>query len=357
MPSWVCRRFAKIMKLLRLPLLGLLISCHAEAFAKRYLVVTPKSGFANRMRVLASAAVIAKRSNRILIVDWQTEANVCQADFHDLFENDIPELKNVKSVSKARGRRYVMTNDLTVDLQALYTAFPNIVSDKAEVVHVEAWSAFKPADMDFAPYVDACASFYRSLVPTSIIRRRIAQVRRTFASAGQMVGVHYRNWENPAFARAPRKAYIDAMLRTLEEKPTTVFYVATDDAKALFDFRRQIGADRIRHSPSVSGQRNSTAAQQKAVADWFLLGLTDFVIGTYQSSFSDEAALMTKEQRKLNVGPRVYDFHTIICFDENGRPFERPWGFGDTCMLAAKFKGSPFHVTHGFNPAFALKAK
>jgi hypothetical protein len=47
--------------------------------------------------------------------------------------------------------------------------------------------------------------------------------------------------------------------------------------------------------------------QQSALVDWFLLGETNYIIGTHQSSFSDEAAYLTKQLRKDNTGGTAYN--------------------------------------------------
>jgi hypothetical protein len=93
----------------------------------------------------------------------------------------------------------------------------------------------------------------------------------------------------------------------------------------------RFGKERVISSGILKTGRQTKKEIRDAVADWFLLGATDFIIGTYQSSFSDEAALLTSSQRKINIGPSNYSFHSILCFDAEGKAFERPQGEKDPC--------------------------
>jgi len=53
-------------------------------------------------------------------------------------------------------------------------------------------------------------------------------------------------------------------------------------------------------------ERKTIEGQQNALIEWFLLGSTEYIIGTYQSSFSDEAAYLTTQRRKVDLGGAVY---------------------------------------------------
>ena len=55
--------------------------------AKLNLYIEPKNGLGNRLRALASAYVIAKNTNRKLIVVWLKDEH-CEADFFDLFDKN-----------------------------------------------------------------------------------------------------------------------------------------------------------------------------------------------------------------------------------------------------------------------------
>lgn len=73
-----------------------LIASHLAAPARLqrrpYLYIDVQHGLANRLRALASGAVLAQATQRQLVLLWQPDAH-CQARFHDLFAQPIPVIE------------------------------------------------------------------------------------------------------------------------------------------------------------------------------------------------------------------------------------------------------------------------
>ena len=52
--------------------------------------------------------------------------------------------------------------------------------------------------------------------------------------------------------------------------------------------------------------RSTLGGIQGALVDWYILTHTNKIIGTIDSSFSDEAAFLTVTGQKTGVGPRFF---------------------------------------------------
>src|SRR5690606_23340583 len=63
-----------------------------EKDRKRRVYIDAQHGLGNRLRAIASAAAIAQKSGRELIIVWEPDHH-CECDFHDLFEYSGPVLR------------------------------------------------------------------------------------------------------------------------------------------------------------------------------------------------------------------------------------------------------------------------
>jgi hypothetical protein len=294
----------------------------------KYLVVRPIGGLANRLRVLASAHVMAKVSNRKLVLDWKVEPWEMGADFSDLFENKIPTISETEMPEKYK--IYGHINGCQVeDVDSIYTDFAEIPSEESQTIYVSTCFNFFPKILSFEDFIREYKSFYSSLSPVESVRLKIAKKSENFEQQENMIGVHYRAWKTSTedsgdISRilAPLDAFWGKMQQVTLASDQVFF--ASDDSEAKSFFNTH--SSKMLFSDSSNMDRSTVESQQDALVDWYLLTKTRAVIGTYQSSFSEEAALMTLSGRKYNVGPLLEDFHSVICFDSEGLPYKRPPG-------------------------------
>jgi hypothetical protein len=52
------------------------------------------------------------------------------------------------------------------------------------------------------------------------------------------------------------------------------------------------------------------------LVEWLLLQRSQYIVGTYQSTFSDQASLMTGEKRKIEVGPDAFGLEKQISWEK-----------------------------------------
>jgi hypothetical protein len=137
-----------------------------------------------------------------------------------------------------------------------------------------------------------------------------------------VIGVHYRAWKTggpdvrDVLISDAENRYLLLFIKTMKnaigrplpdtnQKPVA-FFLSTDDQQvkskllAVPEFK-----DRIFTRPEKA-DRSTVRGQESDLVDFFLLGSTNYIIGTNQSSFSDEAAHLTKEDKKEDVGDAAY---------------------------------------------------
>ncbi|MCD8298085.1 MAG: hypothetical protein LUC88_10985 [Prevotella sp.] len=104
-----------------------------------------------------------------------------------------------------------------------------------------------------------------------------------------MVGVHIRGTDNvKSKLHSPFNVFVNFINKELIKDPNTKFYLATDEIefkKKLIDM-----FDDIIITNREVLNRNSLEGMEGALIDLYCLSKTDYIIGSYYSSFSEIAA-------------------------------------------------------------------
>ena len=84
----------------------------------KYFVVIPICGLANRLRMMASAQIMADELNINLKIIWNPE-ECCNVNLDDLFETNFFNTTNIEEVNKNKYifKGHVHTNNLFTDIE------------------------------------------------------------------------------------------------------------------------------------------------------------------------------------------------------------------------------------------------
>jgi len=256
--------------------------------AERRLIAFCPSGLANRIRVLTSARAIARATGRELRFLWPLTP-ACRCPFERLFEA-APDVETVTAEAIA-GRPYRgMPDDLLVDRP----------EDELHVGFVS-WLVRTEDYPGHRALMPALVAEVAALAPSASIRARVAEVAARFAP--EMIGVHLRRGDfhevQPRFVDNADAALALTALR-LRERPRARVFLATDDGAATrhgppttegVQARfRAIFSDRVVSARPRSLDRSTPEAIEDALVELLLLRMTDLIIGTVGSSFSDLGA-------------------------------------------------------------------
>lgn len=286
-----------------------------------YLVVQPHAGLGNRLRVLASSAIIAKLSGRKLVIDWTIDVNQMSARWNELFTTPMTMFEQSPLASEGCSLDLIKSaweDDPIIKNRGILNHFEqkgelgDIFEIREPIIYFETTMSFKPDSFNLseAAYKRAYRQFYQGLQPVSSAAKEIEEFKEKHFTNKFPIGIHYRSWQSgPAdfYVFSDREArylkdFIVKMKEALKDHPNAVFFLATDDQNVKekilqikeFEGRIVTRQERI--------ERFSTEGSLNALVDWFLLGSTNYIIGTLDSSFSDEAAHLTKEDKKISIG-------------------------------------------------------
>lgn len=302
--------------------------------------VQPKNGLGNRLRCLASAFVIAKNTNRKLIVIWSKDDH-CQASFFDLFKpNFITDTFVVKDNVEKILDKYTIINEThhqsgdfigneihqsgnetqiirDINKKKLYPDldYYNYAIDKYEYID--------DTSSDDIYVVSACvlnnrntnwyqeSIFLRHLVPIDTISSKVFQTEFMNNNFKNVIGVHIRMGQDPKLYNFEdiskynekeknaiqkwRKCshwsfFVEKMTETIKLNPNQKFYVSADN-KDIYD---QLGSVDILKGKIITTPRKeydrSTTAIQLALVDILLLSKCKSILGSNWSSFSEIAS-------------------------------------------------------------------
>ncbi len=238
------------------------------------LTIELLAGMANRLRALISAICLAEDLDRNLHVIWSANDPACMARFETLWE------------------RSSLPRWVTVDMGPLLEPGVMVLSpaDMEEYVKrgdtrpIRSYGHFHQTDMP------RWLTYLRKLQPSIHL---MPQLNTPFFSdsTATVVGVHIRRGDH---MKARKESPLAAFLFAMRAQPETVkFFLATDDAVE----RREIEAEfpgRV-WSPATTLSRMTQKGMQDAVVDFVGLSRCSTILGSYDSSFSQLAALYGKK--------------------------------------------------------------
>ena len=116
--------------------------------------------------------------------------------------------------------------------------------------------------------------------------------KRCSAFTTPTFGLHIRRTDNTiSIAESPITLFIQQIEQDLKKYPEARFYLATDSEK-IKERLRELFGNRILYSP-CKANRNSIEGMKEAVIELYTLANTNYFHGSYYSSFSDLAAILS----------------------------------------------------------------
>ena len=261
------------------------------------IIIEPRGGLANRMRVVVSGLRLQKQLGADLRCLWIEDAYL-NAPFDALFES-IPGLEIQSRANQFRyvqasrhtsrfkmGLAKMINRALGIDFCIVEPDFENwLWKNKIEVADVarEHGNVYIQTCQEFGQNLDGFSRF----VPIPSIQLKILALEKRFKP--QTIGIHIRRTDNiPSIEMSPTDLFIQTMNAEISRNAAVLFYLATDDVNVEQEFRQRYGKRILTHSKEFS--RLTVAGIQDAVVDLFCLSRTSAIYGSYWSSFSDVAA-------------------------------------------------------------------
>lgn len=307
--------------------------CHID---EKILLITPYAGMGNKLRVLSSAKIMAAVSGRHLLIDWTLLKDEMPGFWSDFFLNPLTtyeqsslyrqgcSLKSIKNATSDTNIKNLGNQNKFDEASPILASIPAMTEN---IVYFGTSLSFAPEEkyLSTSLYNEKRRLFYQNLDPVKEISDEIKKFKLAHDLTKYfMVGVHYRAWNTgapdqhdklitdlsmrylPDFITEMKKAM--ALPLADREQKEVAFFITSDKNEVI---------SKLANEPSFIGRifyydkdpslnRSTIAGQRNDLVDFFLLGETNYIIGTYQSSYSDEASLLTKQGKKINIGTAAY---------------------------------------------------
>ncbi len=274
------------------------------------LFIDVQHGLCNRMRAMASAASIAARTDRELVVVWCRDPH-CQADLTDLFRYDGAVIDNRADADHCRASASQVYNYMEIEPDARFQEpiLPDAAAFAGGDVYVRSAYSLTSLHQNH----DDEQLFLRALEPTAAVSALVRSVRhpnRVALHVRASTGAGYdhlpyeaaHNWPPERHAELSEwraKSQPERFIARLDGliadcRADTVFLAA--DLPEIYDLFTQRYGPRVAMLPRPIFDRSSEQ-HQYALADLMLLTAADLFLASTWSSFSDVAQRLARPNR------------------------------------------------------------
>jgi len=260
---------------------------------KRFTFI-PEGGLANRIRAIASAYSLAKRTDVHLNIIWFKEWGM-KCRFCDIFEpiseeniklkeaqtldyilNRSPRRKNLwisKPFIRMRNNRVIWAKEVT--------PLKNKNYDFDEWINSSYKNAYMSSYQDFGSFSN---EIYKKLFkPKDIVGEKIRHNVSMFSK--HTIGMHIRRTDNiDSIKNSPIELFLDKAKFEVNNNIDTKIFLATDDEEVKHVFKSTF-PDRVICSEKVASRDNAEGIRD-GVVDMYTLAKTDMIYGSFGSSFS-----------------------------------------------------------------------
>lgn len=265
---------------------------------KRKMTLLPIGGLANRMRAIASAVHLCRLSGCSLDVYWFRDKGL-NARFGDIFKEietdkvcihrdslfgkllyDHPRRHNMwipRVPQKLLFRNRVYDNEIN-DYERNKDIFMKFLAEGGLYVS----SCY--------PIIDFNTDIFRDLFkPVEEIETKAYSVISNMSD--YRIGIHVRRTDHiVSINNSPNELFYQAIDEELNLNNSLSIYLATDSENVKEDFKNKYG-NRIFFSTSEA-DRSSVSGIMDAVAEMYVLSMTNKIYGSYGSSYSEVAAAL-----------------------------------------------------------------
>jgi len=269
-------------------------------------IIKPVFGLCNRLRAMASAYSIAKKTGKKLIIDWVPDFH-CDCTFEYLFENKFKVLNlNVINIHNCDVYNYIET-DNGVKFQYINTNTENNIYIKSNCIlnNEDSYIYFE--------------DFFAQLKPVKLIQDIIDRYMDS-----NCIGMHIRNGGGKYYqtdkadngtlwpdyetelmykyrAMSDLESFINQINKELYDNPENIFFIATDLNSNYDKLVNIYGENKIKFIKRNIFDR-SREQLYYAVADLYLLAKCKKFYGSFWSSFSEIVSyFQSNDTKKHNI--------------------------------------------------------
>lgn len=297
------------------------------------LIVIPTQGFGNRIKIIASAKIYSDYIKLPLYICWEPSEE-CAISYRDIFsDNNNLKLITMEDIQKSQycyfGR--VHTN-------SIFDKIDQVLQDTKhtyDYILIEGGHEFKVSSITRLEYLNKKRGFYQSLIFSKDIENRmnnfILNNPNLFKEDSIRIGVHYRDIKkqfdeldithNPIvnFVKNSPVNSFYSIINKVRFSENTHIILISNSSEIYDDIVKKFPDHSITTTTPRSYHRNDTDGMLDAIVDFLILTKCNLIIGSYFSSFSDEASTFNlvpkitplSKERIENIKDTVQQYHCI----------------------------------------------
>ena len=297
------------------------------------IIIIPTQGFANRLRMIASSYILSKFIEIPLYVCW-ISSRECNVEYDDIFHDDDLNIIDFNECQKS--------NYLYLGRQHTQNIINNIIDTQysKEMTYdyfiLEGGHEFKPPALSLQSFVYQKHMFYNSLQFSSIIRDKVCSFSALY-DLNRTIGIHYRDIinkydnndiENSDLINFTKNSPIEKFESIITNLKNTSNYdnllVVSNNPEIYHKFKNNIKSKSFIKTNTDLYDRNNKNAIIECVTDFLILSKTRMIIGTFYSSFSDEASFVNFIPKITplsdSIGNTQLDYHCLNYTNKNKLP-------------------------------------
>ncbi len=283
---------------------------------KSKFYVDAQHGLGNRLRAIASAAVIAEVMERELVIVWQPDDH-CNCNFSDLFCYDGAVIAET-FVSEARKQGMSVFNYMEieggdrgvniVDVKSgkdIYARSAYVLKNEYSNWHLEnAWlQKLRPVDV-----VNDHVNGVRIPNDLSVHIRMVIGDDKDRHLTYEVAGNNWTREEHEEITYWRKKSHYVNFMRRIDvligEGRAERIYLAADEGEVYREFLSRYG-DRVAYLPRMVNDRSAEQLRY-AIADALLLGSSPVFLGSTWSSFSELALRLSRKEMKVEMSGKDF---------------------------------------------------
>ena len=295
------------------------------------LVVVPTQGFANRMKMIASTAVLAKLKNTDWKICWEP-AEECNIELKDIF----PMLATDESITKHQLAQSKYTFFGLVHTESIMNQIDKILNGdgdgdgtKIQYMVITGGHEFKHPSLTTSVFLKHKKEFYSSLIFHSSMTNEVPNIQDKY------IAVHYRDIDmkydgadvqNGQACRFTENSPLCEFKTILSSIRTDFDYVLvlSNSDKAYDYLSSELPNMKICYNKGET-ERNTLSGMAKSITDFIRISRAQCVIGSYYSSFSDESAFLGNITKYIPLKLDLLNQSQYHCYGYN-RPDQLKYG-------------------------------
>jgi hypothetical protein len=258
------------------------------------VIIIPICGFANRLRFINSCVYLFKQYDIIPSIHWKTTEE-CNIDHLEIFK----ELSGLEFVSKIpKDVIYYSHIHLAYVIEQLGKLSGE--SRNINTLVVTGGHEYRPPNTSELKFIAVKNQFYKKIEWTEYINNEVSKIKKNLGiEDNNYITVHYRSLDNRFDSKDLKNS---DNINFNDNSPLKEFkrYIEqiSDTKIVLISNSQDINIDNVLRISDKDCDRNNKDSMIQSIVEFNIMCDSKLIIGSYFSSFSDEAAF-------FNIIPKI----------------------------------------------------